>query len=143
MLQQLLDADVQERKQLDFDDLAQVIQYSDTNPAVTLKFLSAQRPYQIEFLRSSERNEFLNMLRTHLKAELFQARIPPAMDFDNKIKPADFEIVDVPSPLLPLFYQGLALKMTLQLDRARTECIRISRLKALSDTDSLMLLFGT
>ena len=28
-----------------------------------------------------------------------------------------------------------------QLDRTRTECIRISRLKALSDTDSLMLVY--
>jgi len=42
---------------------------------------------------------------------------------------------------LPAFYQALAHKLTLQLDRTRTECIRISRLKALSDTDSLMLLY--
>jgi len=47
----------------------------------------------------------------------------------------------VPEAELATFYRGLCLKLTIQLDRTRTECIRISRLKALTDTDALMMIY--
>jgi hypothetical protein len=46
--------------------------------------------------------------------------------------------VGVPKKDLPAFYRGLAFLLTMQLDRTRTECIRVSRLKSLTDADALM-----
>jgi len=71
----MLDSPAAERKRLQFDDLAQVIQYSETSLRVTLKFHSLQKPYQIEFLCTSERNDFIKMLRQHLAHVVFQADI--------------------------------------------------------------------
>jgi hypothetical protein len=60
------------------------------------------------------------------------------MHRDNTIQDEDLEVVDVPKKHLPAFYRGLAFLISMQLDRTRTECIRVSRLKSLTDADALM-----
>jgi hypothetical protein len=70
--------------------------------------------------------------------QIFQSRIAPQMYRDNTIQDEDLEVVDVPKKHLSAFYQGLAFLLTMQLDRTRTECIRVSRLKSLTDADALM-----
>jgi hypothetical protein len=60
------------------------------------------------------------------------------MERDNTIQNQDMHVTGVPEEHLPAFYRGLSLLLTTQLDRTRTECIRVSRLKSLTDTDALM-----
>ena len=75
----MLDSPAAERKRLQFDDVAQVVQYSETNLRVTLKFHSLQKPYQIEFLCTSERNDFIKMLKQYLAHVVFQANLPKSL----------------------------------------------------------------
>lgn len=142
--EQMLDASkADERKRLPFDDLMHVIQYSQTSVRVTLTFISKQKPYQIYFQDVTARDDFLELLKKNLNKKVFQTRFPPEYDYDNVIRLEDIEIAGVPTTQdLSAFYRGLAHKLALQLDRTQTECIRLSLLKALTDTDALMLLSG-
>ena len=56
-------------------------------------------------------------------------------DFKILTQAPDYQLAGVPDSVLPDFWRGVAIKLAHQLDRTRTECIRISRLKAMSDTD--------
>jgi CRP-like cAMP-binding protein len=129
-----------EKKLLPFDDLGQIIQYSETSLQVTLKFISNQRPYQIFFQDVKGRDGFLSLLKRNLDNQVFQARSLPLFKYDNTIELEDIEIAGLKKTQeLSSFYRGLAHKLVLQLDRTQTECIRFGLLKALTDTDALLL----
>jgi len=64
---ELLGMTSEHRKELLFDDLATVIQNSEKSMRITIKFVSKQRTYHIEFLSIAERDDFLKYLRIHLQ----------------------------------------------------------------------------
>jgi len=136
------------RKTLYFDDIALVNRH-ELDLRVTIQFHSGQKPYNIEFSFSRERDEFLGVLRQNVSRDVFQAKLMHndarsgkrrGLDEDNFILMGRGGEA-VPEAELATFYRGLCLKLTIQLDRTRTECIRISRLKALTDTDALMMIY--
>ena len=133
------------RKRLNFDDIEQVNRHA-LDLRVTITFLTAQRPYQMEFSQARERDEFLNFLRQFISKDVFKAKTFFEEKKDNTIREDDLTLMgrggsEVPDLELADFYRGLCLKLTIQLDRTRTECIRLSRLRALTDTDALMEIY--
>jgi len=122
--------------------LLQVISNSHPNLKVVLKFHEGQRPYQIEFLNATELDEFVRYMSKFIPASRFIARkVPTVAIVSNIAKSRDFELAGVSCTSLSDVWQGVALQMAHQFDRTRTECVRVSNLKAISETESLMVMY--
>ena len=138
--EQMLEGKATVRKRLELKFVLQLVQYSEESLHITLKFSNEQRPYKIEFNDVIDRDEFVLHMRKFLSPSSFVSRNIKALrvsTFEN----SDMQVEGIPEYSLPLFWQGVALQIAQEYDRSRTECVRISRLKALSDTDSLLLLY--
>ena len=126
------------RKRIDISAISQVINFSSRSSKTVLKFKTQQRPYEIEFLSSLERDDFSKTLSKLIPKSFFSFREPPRAETSN-ILDSHFTLeCGLDEISLSNFWQGVALKMAHILDRTRTECIRISRLKALSDKSSFL-----
>jgi hypothetical protein len=133
------------RKTLDISSISAVISHSDSSLAITLKFNSAQRPYQIEFLDKVQRDDFCAHLTKFLGAHstLVYRKLPTEQNaIPTSVHSRDWRVGDVNEGTLAKMWQGVAINLSNTLERARTESIRISRLKALTDQASLMLFHG-
>jgi hypothetical protein len=104
-----------ERNALPFDDLWQIIQYSETSLQVTLKFISNQRPYQIFFQDVKERDGFVNLLKRNIDNQVFHARSKPLYKYAPNIE-ASRSIGGVSTPTN---INGLASPRS---ERARCDC---------------------
>ena len=135
---EMMNGQAQVRKMLAFKDIRQIVQFSDDSPKVMLKFNSDQRPYHIEFLDILQRNDFIATMRKVMPTESFVLRRLPTVA-KSGMRAADYNISGVNEQSMPQMFQGICFKLAQQLDRTRTECIRISRLRALSDTGNPLL----
>ena len=132
------------RKTLDILSISEVIRFSDASLAITLKFNSEQRPYQIEFLDQAQRDDFCDNLAKSLgpHSSFVYRKLPTGqMAIPTTVHPRDWRVGDADAGTLAKMWQGVAINLANTLERARTESIRISRLKALTDQASLMLLY--
>ncbi len=145
--QQLLESKEEARKKLPFGWLTEIHHTHLKEPAksgtqsryrVGLFFSNNQKPYQIEFVNMNDRHEFLSLLEKHVDKKVFKTAVCPLVFGNNTIKRDHIDIMGVPREQLHIFYQGLALNLALQVERTQTESLRISGLKALTDTDSLL-----
>ena len=128
------------RKVLKMADIMQVIQYHNDSSKVTIKFKTEQRPYKIEFLDATQRKDFIRFIGRVVPPSNILVRKPP-ISLQTNLRESEFQIKGIPVTILATFYHGVALRMAHLLDQTRTECIRISRLRALSDTESLKLMY--
>ena len=131
------------RKTLDIFSISEVISFSDASLAITLKFKSAQRPYQIEFLDQVQRNDFCTHLAQFLgpHSSFVYRKLPiEQMAIPTSAHSREWRVGDADEGTLAKMWQGVAMNLANTLERVRTESIRISRLKALTDQASLMLL---
>ena len=125
------------RKRLSFEDIAEVVftaapvqRFSDSassilaaqpatgrNLKVTLRFQGKQKPYHLEFLRITDRDDFVALLRQHLAPNVFRQRVTSVTKPDtlNVIQNNHCEIAGVPVDKLPLLFRGMAHKLTLQV----------------------------
>jgi hypothetical protein len=95
--------------------------------------------WTLTFVEPHEHDDFLNELRKVLDESYFFIH----KKHKNEFKPItlEFRPTGVPEELLVDFWQGVALGLAHEVDRARTEVIRISQLKSLTDTDVLESLY--
>jgi hypothetical protein len=130
------------RKTIDIFSISAVISHSDSSLAITLKFKSAQRPYQIEFLDKVQRDDFCAHLAKFLGSHstIVYRHLPTEQNaIAMSVHARDWRVGDADEGTLAEMWQGVAINLSKTLERARTESIRISRLKALTDQTSLML----
>ena len=129
------------RKKLDISTVHQIIRYSEDSLMLRLKFNNAQRPYDVEFIDTGQRDEFCLHLAKRIDHSCFVFRKLPPTAARHRMHAQDCRVGDADDHALSGLWQGIAIDLALTLERARTEGIRMSRLKALTDRDSLLLLY--
>ena len=145
--EQLLKGEGNLRRALPVSDIIQVHQYTGGDCSKILisfkidSFASKQKSWSLEFAEADDHDDFVEQLKMLMDESFFFIRKQYNEDSDKQPIIFKFRPKGVPEELLPDFWQGVALRLAHDFDRTRTEVIRISRLKSLTDTELLQSLY--